>query len=285
MDTLTTTPFTVRQSDLKTFGKCPLMYRYQKIDQIPRTQSASLTFGTIIHACVLYMETTEDATGAITRFQDMWADPEKYDEELEQNGQTLKIDYYVRGTSFKKYASEGERILKAWWHLISWESDHVLAREYPFTVPIGNGHTFTGTIDKLALRYMPKVPGRRSVLVSDYKTTRKEPTYDWLNDDLQFTAYAYATTQPEFWAGIPNGEVLYAELADAPRWGEWVQLMGPKRKDAGERLPHHYNRLTIAVNELARSVEAGIFVPNISGESCRWCEFRDNCGLPEIPTD
>jgi len=285
MDTLTATPFLVRQSDLKTWSKCPLMYRYQKVDKLARTQSGSLTFGTIIHACVLYMETSEDVEGAVSMFQEMWASPESFDEQLEQNGQSLKVDYYVKGTNFKKYAAEGERILRSWWGLIQWESDHVLAREYQFTVPIGNGHLFTGTIDKLALRYMPKVPGRRVVLVSDYKTTRKEPTYDWLNDDLQFTAYSYATTQPEFWAGITNGEALYEELMDVPRWGEWVQLMGPKRKDAGERLAHHYNRLTIAVDELARSVEAGIFVPNISGESCLYCDFRDRCGLPEIPTD
>jgi hypothetical protein len=257
------------------------MYRYQNIDRLPRTQSGALTFGTIIHDCVLFLETTQDLDATIERFREMWAKPEDFDTALGQNGQTLKIDYYVKGTNWKKYASEGERILRAWWGLIQWESDHVLAREYEFTVPIGDGHQLTGTIDKLALRYLPGVHAR-TVLLSDYKTSKKEPTYDWLNDDIQFTSYAYASTQPEFWAGIPNGDNLYDELSEAPRWGEWVQLLGPKRKDAGQRLPYHYNRLFIAVNEIARSIEQNIFVPNISGDTCCYCDFRDACGLPEI---
>lgn len=275
-------PFVVRQSDLKTWARCPLTYKYQNIDKLDRTQSGALTFGTIIHDCVLYLETTQDLDGAVQRFHNMWDAPEDFDEALGQVGQTLKIDYYLKGTDWKKYRAEGERILTAWWGLIQWESDHVLAREYEFDVPIGDGHMLHGTIDKLALRYMPSL-NSRVVLVSDYKTSRKEPTYDWLADDLQFTAYSYATTRPEFWAGILNGEALYDELADSPRWGEWVQLKGPKRKDAGVRDQHHYNRLIVAVNEMVRSIQSRIFVPNISGETCKYCEFRDNCGLPEIP--
>lgn len=264
----------VRQSDLKTWARCPLQYKYQHIDHLPREQSGALTFGTIIHDCVLYMETHQDPVGAIARFYTHWMEPELLDPEL-------TIDYYVSGTSWKKYAAEGERILRDWWQIIQWESDVVLGREYTFDVPVGDGHVLHGTIDKLALRYDAKLDSQ-VVLISDYKTNAKDPTYGWLADDLQFTAYAYATTRPEFWANLPDGEQLFEHVSDLPRQGEWVALKGPKRLDAGLRNETHYNRLIYAINAMCDSVSMRIFVPNISGESCRYCDYRKNCGLEPI---
>lgn len=264
----------VRQSDLKLWQKCPLQYRWTHVDKIPREQSGSLSYGSIIHDCVLFLETTHDLNTAIERFYWFWDDPTRLDPEY-------KISYYVRGTNWKKYREAGPALLRNWWSIIQWDSDANVAREHHFEVPIGDGHVLNGTADKVAVRYMPKL-NRRVLLISDYKTNNKTPTYDYLAEDLQFTAYGYASTRREFWTGIPNGEQLFAEFADVPRWGEWVALTSPKRMDAGERTQQQYNRLIYAVNALAESVAMRIFVPNISGESCRYCDFRKQCGLPEL---
>jgi RecB family exonuclease len=144
-------------------------------------------------------------------------------------------------------------------------------------VPIGSNE-LTGTLDKLALR--PLKDGTFGVLVSDYKTGSKPPTRDYLQHDVQFHAYCYATTQPEFWVGIPDGEKLYQLYKDAPRMGEWVHLRTPKRIDAGFRTEVHYNRLQYAIEQIELSVALGIFVPDISGAACEFCEFRQRCGLP-----
>lgn len=267
----------LRQSDLKLWQSCPLKYRYYHLDGLPRQQSAALTFGSIIHVCVLYLEVSQDLAAAIDLFRKFWADPSSVDAEYE-------IDYYLRGTNWKKYAAEGERILQHWWSVIQWDSDVVIAREHAFSVPIGDGHTLDGTVDKIAIRFQPKI-NRRVVLISDYKTNRKNPTYDYLAEDLQFSAYGYASTRPEFWVTIPDGPEIYQRVKDFPRQGEWVQLTGPKRMDAGERTQRHYNRVAMAANALAESVAMRIFVPTISGESCRYCEFRKPCGLPELTAD
>lgn len=257
-----------------------MIYKYQHIDGLEREQSGSLTFGSIIHDCVLVLETTGDLDAAIARFHAAWQDPSAFQDEMTP-GQKLTIDYYVNGTNWQKFAFEGERILREWHHVIRWESDVVLGREYTFDVPVGDGHVLHGTIDKLALRYVPKIRSQ-VVLVSDYKTNSKDPAYGWLADNIQFTAYAYATTQPEFWANIPDGDKIFERMADIPRHGEWVALKGPKRLDAGPRDQVQYNRLIQAVNALCESVAMRIFVPNISGETCRYCEFRKNCGLPPV---
>lgn len=265
----------VRQSDLKTWGKCPLLFKYQSIDGLPREQSGSLTYGTILHECVLLMEVTQDFDRAVARFHELWQAPTLL-------GPEYSIDYYVRGTNWKKFRDEGPRVLKDWWSIISWDSAQTLAREHSFEVPIGkNGNTLIGTVDKLEIKFRGDI-GAFVVNVSDYKTNKKTPTYDYLAEDLQFSAYGYATTQREFWTGIPNGDALFERCRDMPRYGEWVQLTTPRRMEAGVREARHFNRVAMAVDALADSIAMGIFVPNISGESCRYCEYRKPCGLPEL---
>lgn len=275
--------FVLRQSDLKTWSRCPLQYRFQHIDKLPREQGGSSVFGTIIHDVVLWMEVNRDLDGAIERFKTLWSNPTTVDPQDPERG---RIDYYERGRNWKKFLELGQKILRDWWSIIQWDTDLTLAREYTFNVPIGDGHVLHGTVDKLVLRYRAK-SDEWVLLISDYKTNAKTPTYEYLEEDLQFSAYAYATTRPEFWAGLPGGRgmELFEQYKDLPRYGEWVQLQAMKRMDAGIRTQRHYNRLTMAANALAESVALRIFVPNISGEACRWCEFRKLCGLPELDAD
>lgn len=588
---------------MKSWARCPLTIRWE-MEGVPRLQSGSLSYGSIIHDCVLYLETTGDLEGAIERFKDFWRNPETLDPEY-------RVDYYVRGTNWRKYLESGEDILRRWWNLIQWETDQVLGREYEFDVPIGNGHVLHGTIDKVTLRWHPATE-QWVILISDYKglaldtplptpmgwttmgnvkvgdqviggdglpcrvtlkseihlnncyritfddgssivadhehrwevstddglkvltteelntqlystktgqrhlripnvvtvlpekdlpldpyvlgawlgdgtrgtgsitkplhalfreierrgfnvgplvgnvgnqsrtvygirgllnslgvlndkhipqaylrasesqrldlmrgimdtdghwnstrkrcvlnttderfasdvyelaaslgwkaatfattangfgkevpawqtwftpvdrhaflarvpadyrldaptksrrrlvvsvepvpivetqcigvdspnntylcgeqmvvthnTSKKTPTYGYLEEDLQFTAYSYATLQPEFWVAMFPGQPakgleLYEKYKDLPRYGEWVQLTDSKRMDAGIREERHYNRLIMAVNAMADSIAMRIFVPTISGETCRFCDYRKQCGLPELMED
>lgn len=265
----------LRQSSIKTFQECGLKYRFQNLDQLPREQSGALTFGTLVHEAVMRMEQWDDLDRAIAWFKDMWMDPEAF-----ETG--LKIDYMLPRTSWKKYLEEGVQALTKWHGIYQWDTDTVLAREHQFTVPVeGTDHYLTGTIDRLSLRYMGRFD-EHVVLIQDYKTNSKLPTYNYLQHDLQFTAYAYATTRPEFWTNVENGDHLWQTFANHRRWGEWIHLRAPKRMDAGERTETHYARLRYAVNAIASSIELGIFVPNISGEACTYCDFRKACGLPTL---
>ena len=269
----------IRQSTIKQFMDCSLKYKFSHEDGIEREQSSALSFGTVIHDAVLVMEVQQSLAAGLARFDEMWDNLEKYD---------LRYDYLMPRNTHSGYRDMGHKILRDWWMLIQWESDVVLAREYNFTVPIGT-HQLTGTVDKLALRPLKGAKGY-GVLVSDYKTSSKQPTRDYLQHDIQFHAYCYATTQPEFWVNLPplklmdgsvaTGDELYAKYIDAPRLGEWVHLRTPRRIDAGERTAVHYNRLEYAIDQIEASVATGIFVPDISGASCEYCEFRKRCGLP-----
>lgn len=264
----------IRQSSIKQWQECPLRFRYTHIDGLEREQSGAVVFGSIIHDCVLFLETAKDLDATVERFEKFWANPELLDPEY-------RIDYYVRGTNWKKYLDSGRDILRRWWSIIQWDSDLTIAREHFFEVPIGNGHTLQGTVDKVVIRWNSKL-NTNVLLISDYKTNKKTPTYDYLEEDLQFSSYAYASLQPEFWDSLPNGKEMYERYKDLPRHGEWVSLTNARRMDAGERTPRHYNRLIMQVDAMAESIAANIFTLNISGEACRYCDFRKQCGLPEI---
>lgn len=266
----------LRQSDLKLWATCPLQWKFRNLDKLPTVQSCALTFGTVMHAAVEWMETNRDPDGAVERFKAWWLDPTTLDPSLE-------IEKWLPRRTFASYAQDGERILRHWWSIIEWDADVVLAREHHFVVPIGD-HELEGTIDKLALRYRPKSDDY-AVLVSDLKTARKAPSYNYLRHDLQFSAYCYATTQPEMWTGIENGEEIYQQTLAHPREAEWVQLSYPQRKHAGERTQEDYNRLAYAVDQMAMSIDMRIFVPNIGGDSCTFCDYREPCGLVDLETE
>lgn len=257
-----------RQSSIKLFTECALRYKFQSMGA-EREQSSAMSFGSTLHDAILRMEIEYDAEVGVRRFDQIW-------DNLEAWG--WQYDYMIPRYSHQSYRELGYKVLRDWWSLIQWETDIVLAREHYFKVDIGNGNTLEGTADKVALRRQKD--GSLSVLISDYKSGSKAPTREYLAHDIQFSAYCLASTKPEFWNGIDNGAVIFQEMIDAPREGEWVQLRSTKRIPAGFRTEMHYNRLLYACTAIEESIAMGIFVPDISGAKCEFCEYRKVCGLP-----
>lgn len=227
-----------------------------------------MSFGTAIHDAIMCMEVAGDLATGLSRFDLLWDNPERFG---------IAYDYLIPRNSHAGYRDLAHKILRDWWMLIQWESDIVLAREHYFKVPI-DGHELEGTADKVALR--PQRDGSYSLLISDYKTSASPPTRNYLQHDVQFHAYCYASTQAEFWATITNGAQLFADFYDAPREAEWVHLRLTKRIPGGFRTAVHYERLRYAIEQIDQSIALGIFVPDMSGGKCEFCEFRKACGLP-----
>ena len=265
----------LRQSQIDLFMQCPLKYRYTHVDKVPQEQSCALTFGTLIHAAIQIMEEQDSLDAGLDMFKDAWADPEKYDPEL-------KIDYFLPRRTPASYLAQAENLMTKWKHEFDWDPDQIIAREHQFTVPLGDsGHHLTGTVDRLALRYSPRL-NRQVVVVQDYKTNKKKPAYDYLRQNIQLTAYSYASEQPEFWESLPDGQHIFEQVSDIGRETEWIWLMGPARLDGGERNANDYARLMMAVQAMTESIDWGIYMPDISGATCTFCEFRGPCGIETI---
>lgn len=266
----------VSQNFIKTWMGCPLQAKFRYIDKMgDYRQNAKASFGTCIHNALELYNKTADLDKAIETFKDTWANPEKLG---------VAPTQWPKYTTFGGLMGRGIEILKEYDAKQKWDKRLVVATEHPFIVPFGR-HELLGYVDLLELRNTAK--GYTAMRVVDYKTNSKQPLDSQLRLDIQFTSYVYATLQPEFWMGfgtetpaIPDGERLYEEWLDLPRRPIWYHLWGNKEFDCGERDDQDFKRLYRALNEIEKAMDKEVYVPNISGETCVYCDFTEPCGVP-----
>lgn len=284
---------TVHQSELSSFARCAQAYSLERAGH-QTVQTSALTYGTVLHHCLLNVFEREFRTGtqwshalrmALDTFTHLWHP--LHIEEI-----TPPVERWLPNQSYVGMLRRGQEDI-SWYagHVLD-EDDEVLATEYGFAVPIEGTwdyerrepHVLAGSIDKLSIRRQ----GRdRYVLVDDVKTG-KDHTY--LRQNLQFTAYAYASTRPQFWHGWKGEDGFGARAGElvtftAPlaRRARWISLKSRKALDAGWRGPDDYSRLAVAVMQFFASVNADIFPLNISGDTCQYCNVAPHCAGVGVP--
>lgn len=300
--------YVVRQSDLSAWARCQLQKFYQetaKADpEAPQGKSLSATtFGSVVHrAAMLMMQWHHE--GSATALRDAIADFEYYwqPENLAELG--LAVDIWIPRQTWAGLLARGKQALTEYFEIQTTADTSLLALEYEFAVPMKLGdrtHTVTGTIDLLEVGKKDRKP---YLGVKDVKTGLKPEYLRW---NMQFTAYAWASTLPEFWLGWPESgkgelatfdETTVSELervfkswgyalhsgspnADehrlAARRGTWIDLKNIKFADAGWRTQRDYSRLHLAVEAYIASCEVEIYSVNLTGSTCQYCSFRDTC--------
>lgn len=258
----------VRQSQLKTFGACAMQYRYSVTLGLGTEAVGSLTvLGSVWHYAVDVYETYGyDLELAKKTFIHYWNNP----------GQLgLKVDFWHRRTTFMGLQNRGLDMLERYHELAPWKTGKQIGSEIQFTVPIGE-HELTGTIDKLWYR-----PGQRKLSVVDFKTGSHVP--EALRYNIQFSAYCYATTRPEFWKSVPGHEDGYMRYGNAQRDGWWYHARNNKMFNAGFRVDRDYERLEWAIVQMANAIEADVYPLTISGETCGYCPHVEICGSEVNP--
>lgn len=262
-------------SRMGTFMRCPLQGKFKYIDGLPEAQNAAATFGSCVHHALQKYALDHDVDGAVAAFTETWKNPD-----LLGRG----IDYWPPRTTYMGYMTKGIEALRAYHEQQKWEKRTFLAAEHGFLVPFGD-HELVGYVDLLEIAGGPR--GKKAVTITDYKTSSKAPFIPALKVNIQFTVYDYASRQPEFWLGngdgfppMDNGDYWWEMTKDLPRQNIWYALMQQKPFDAGERDENDYMRLYRVANEIQRAIDYGVFVPDISGDSCSWCPYTVPCKLP-----
>ncbi len=264
-------------SRISTWSNCQLQSYFHYHLQLPEKQGAKQSFGTIIHKVLENYNHHADLQQAIVEFRDLWDNPEKL-------GVTPEV--WPKMTTFGGLRKRGVEILEAYEASLHWDKREVIATEHPFLVPFGE-HELAGFVDLLELR--KSGTGKELLKVVDYKTSSYRPNMAELHLNLQFTVYAYAVLQREFWVGngdgfppIPNGEWRFETLKDIPRRNIWYHLWTNKEIDAGTRTQADFDRLYRVALEIDRADRLDVHVPNI-GQACQWCSFVKECEV-SIPT-
>ena len=299
----------IHQSDISAWGRCPAQFGYKRAGLETSTNSA-MAYGSVMHHAIQVFETQlhqarlahkpktaeyekafqVSVQTALETFVHFW-NPMN----IEGICDPIPNDGWLPRQGYSEMRKRGINAIRQYADLLRFDDHELLGTEYSFQVPIAGTwddeldepHVLAGSIDRLACRYYSR---EMTLCIDDYKTGKE---YKYLRHNLQFTAYCYASTQPEFWTGwrgeegfgVERGERLYARFADAKRRGTWINMKTFVRQDAGFRGEIDYSRFALAVSQITESIKADIFPLTISGEACTYCDFRKVCGGTGVPAD
>jgi RecB family exonuclease len=243
----------ISYSALETFKRCPLKFKFQYVDKIKTPKSKEAIFGTLIHNILkilhepgLTIPTEEEILKYLT---DNW-DASIYASEQESImafSQAVKMlkDYYA-----KNYPGQF----------------NVVALETLFEAPLmagSNLHIITGKIDRI-----DKTPDNLFEII-DYKTTKKMPSQETVDKDLQLSVYHL---------GIANRWPSISQEKRPIKMSLYYLKHGEKLSSwrTAEHLEATKEAVIKSVEGIARAHKEEKFsaTPN---PLCDWCEYQRQC--------
>ncbi len=238
-------------SSLDTYQSCALKYKYREIDKLPEEKSKEAVFGTLIHSTMKFIHepallppTVEQA---IDHFGKHWKG-DLFENELEERAA------FVQGVEMIQRYYEANRIAET----------NPIALESRFAIEIGTEvtgkHIIAGVIDRIDRT-------RDGYEIIDYKTTKKMPSQDKIDNDLQLSIYlrAFLDRYPKEWERLDTITVSLYFLKHG------VKLSSTRTRAQLEALDTTFL-------EVIHSIEAGHFAPTLS-PLCDWCSFQPICPL------
>ncbi len=241
----------ISYSTLNNYQNCPLKYKFREVDKIKEPKSKEAVFGTLIHAVLKYIHTpailSPTVEQALDYFSKGW-NSEVYENEMEERsaftqGVTI-IQNYLTHTKPNDYA--------------------IIDLESRFAIEIGNEesglHTVSGIIDRIDKT-------EEGYEIIDYKTTRKMPSQDKVDNDIQLSIYLKA-----FLARYPK-EIDHLDKITVSLYyvKHGVKLSSKRTKEQLEKLEKTFL-------DVIKSIEEEKFDPILS-PLCDWCGYQNICPL------
>ncbi len=240
-------------SQIETFRLCPLHYKLRYMLQIPTPPSASLSFGTSVHA-------------ALKDFYERHASGKKVTEKMLL--EALSSHWLREGYDSKRYEDDmkkrGRDYLSYYYSHEFHPETHTVSLEQPFTIPVTvNGKTIKigGRIDRI-----DELPGGKLEII-DYKTGRM-PSKREVDANLQLSMYAIAASEIPMLPFVRKPEDITLSL----------YFFDSKTRVSTTRSAEQLTKEKASIIEIAKQIEASDF--RCSGNPlCRDCEYRMFCGI------
>jgi hypothetical protein len=195
----------VHQSGFGAVSRCAAEEGYRRAG-MPMATNSGAAYGSVMHHAVQVLE-REVATGtsrqvalqtAIETFAHYWIPAN-----IHAICEPVPADGWLPQQSFSILRERGFEVLKSYAQLMQVDDTELLATEFGFMVPIlgtwdyklGEPHYLAGSVDRLGARFWRR---QLFLAVDDWKTAKLAA---YLRQNLQGTAYCYASTKREFWTG------------------------------------------------------------------------------------
>ncbi|MFZ1626467.1 MAG: PD-(D/E)XK nuclease family protein [Candidatus Moraniibacteriota bacterium] len=252
-------------SSLDTYQTCSLKYKYREIDKIPEEKSKEAVFGTLIHSAMKFIH--EPALL-----------PPSVEQAIDYFGKNWKGDLFENELEERAVFVQGVEMIQRYYESNTIAEMNPIALESRFSIEIGTEqtgkHIIAGVIDRIDRT-------RDGYEIIDYKTAKKMPSQDKIDNDLQLSIYlrAFLARYPKEWERLDQITVSLYFLKHG------VKLSSTRTREQLEALDETFL-------EVIHAIEAGKFVPTLS-PLCDWCSFQKICPLwkhkfkeiPEVPIE
>ena len=240
----------ISYSALGTFQTCPLKYKYQNIDKIKEPKSKEAVFGTLMHSTLNFIHKPSlvppNVEQALDYFSKDW-NSEIFEDEMEERaafalGVSMIQDYYKKNRP---------------------EDFNIVDLESRFQIGIEDKqkkvqHTISGIIDRI-----DKTEDGYEII--DYKTTKKMPSQEKVDEDLQLSVYLSA-----FLARYPK-EV---ERLDKITVSLYYLKHGVKL--SSQRTLEQLSAAKQLFLDVISEIEKNNFPANVN-PLCDWCGYQKIC--------
>ncbi|HLM84137.1 MAG TPA: PD-(D/E)XK nuclease family protein [Candidatus Bathyarchaeia archaeon] len=236
-------------SALDTFLTCPLKYKYSQIDRVRTPKSKEMVFGTLLHNTLKLVHTpgilSPTSEQALDYFSKKW-NAEVFADEFEERaafsqGVAMIQDYFKKNDPAKA---------------------NIVDLESRFQVEIGDGekHIITGIIDRIDRT-------EDGYEIIDYKTTRKLPSQEKVDNDLQLSIYLAA-----FLRRYPK------EIENLDKIKVSLYYLKHGVKLSSQRTIEQVKQSEELMVDLINQIKESKFEPTLSG-LCDWCGYQNICPM------
>lgn len=243
-------------SALDTFKQCPLKYKFQVIDKIKAPKTKEAVFGDKLHKALQYFHSKQMPSPTL-------------DELLNYLKEIWQSDIFGDEQTDMIYFSEAIKILKYYYeHYLKIKDNFtVLGTETRFEVLLENPKNkdekclLAGIIDRIDKT-------KDGIEIVDYKTTKKLPSQEDVNNSMQLSLYCLGTIS---------------------RWPQFAEQSIEKIKLTFYYLKHHETITTHRTKQQLDKVQEKVwaqlaeiekseFQP-IPSPLCDWCGFKKLCPM------
>ena len=234
-------------SALETYKNCPLKYKYQYVERLKRPKGEAAVFGSLVHAVLQYMykggavpPTKEEMVDFYSRsWKSEHYEDEKYEQLRFQEGLKMLTDFYEKHPP-------GEA--------------KVVDLESRFMVKIKDKdetHILSGIVDRIDKNE------DGSFEVVDYKTGKRLPSQEMVDDNMQLSIYWMALK--ERWPKKDPKDIKVS-----------LYFLKHGEKISSERTEEQIVKMREEILKTIAEIEKGDFEP-IPSALCDYCEYRDMC--------
>ncbi len=254
-------------SSIGTYLQCPQKYKFQEIDRIRTPKGREAIFGTLIHQTLKFMfkrdplfPTLDEVIGY---FRENWPAREVFEQESKND--PLKRTWTE--TEERAYFEEGVRMLKKFYERNAPWNFTIVDLESRFEVAIsdektGETHILAGVIDRI-----DKLSDDTYEII-DYKTSKRMPSQDALNRDLQLSLYSLGLQKR--WPHLKPEDIKLSLYF--LKHGE--KLSTRPTTETTEKTKEHVLK---TITEIQKKIHEGKEFEPMPGPLCDWCAFKPIC--------